>query len=326
MSTSSVSTQGSLATYSGMKAVLSATQSTYIGAGDHIMWNSVVSQVGNDIWLDTVTPYTAGAGASIGRFTLAAGKTYRIEMRVPVQLSAQGALYYRLYNVTAGAWASSAGAYAISGVGENTVSDTGGLIDIVTPTTNTVYETRIVSATNLTNIFSALGEPQLIIETVAAQIPYQTNASFRELVVTKSQVLKQNATDNGGFHAYMFDINQNVAGWTTMLTITPSPTVGTYYQATARADIVGHTGGVGNATTYGAIWVMDSTNGAMTSGQIVGPSTSGAGPAQFRVLTSGSQWLVQVGSSNLANTFQGTAKIEILLPHSAGSYAAFTVS
>lgn len=325
MSTSSVSTQGSLATYSGMKAVLSATQSTNIGGGDHIKWNSVVSQVGNDIWLDTTSPYTSGAGASIGRFTLAAGKTYRVEMRVPVQLSAQGALYYRLYNVTAGAWASSAGAYSISGVGENTVSDTGGLIDIVTPTTNTVYETRIFSATNLTNIFSAAGEPQLIIETVAAQIPYQTNASFRELAVTKSQVLKQNLTDPCSLQTYFFDINQ-ITSWVTLLTITQTPTTSIWYRSTVTADICGHTGGVDNGLLKGAVWYFDCTNNVLTSGSLVAGTTSGGGAPQFRILVSGSQFLIQMQSSTGVNTWQGSAKIEVLLPRSGGSTATFTVS
>src|SRR6185369_17369342 len=66
---------------------------------------------GAAIILDTSTGYSNGAGASIGRFTLAAGRTYSLRADIPyVSFSAAtGSVEYSWYNVTTGQYLGSTG-------------------------------------------------------------------------------------------------------------------------------------------------------------------------------------------------------------------------
>lgn len=56
-----------------------ATYSTNVGVGDHLKFDGTVFTRGSNISLDTTTTYNTSTNtASIGRITLAAGKTYRL--------------------------------------------------------------------------------------------------------------------------------------------------------------------------------------------------------------------------------------------------------
>ena len=56
-----------------------STYSTNVGVGDHIKFDGTVFTKGNNISLDTSSAYSnSNNTASIGRITLAAGKTYKL--------------------------------------------------------------------------------------------------------------------------------------------------------------------------------------------------------------------------------------------------------
>lgn len=56
-----------------------ATYSTNVGVGDHLKFDSVAFSIGSGISLDTSTTYNTSTNtASIGRITLAGGKTYKL--------------------------------------------------------------------------------------------------------------------------------------------------------------------------------------------------------------------------------------------------------
>jgi hypothetical protein len=88
-----------------LEAYMSTNQTTNLGVGDHVKFNGTIATAGSNITLDTSTTYTNGAGASIGRFTLASGHTYWLfgNLTSVVYNTSSDAIYYYWYNVTAGA-------------------------------------------------------------------------------------------------------------------------------------------------------------------------------------------------------------------------------
>jgi hypothetical protein len=83
--------------------VSGSSQTSNIGVGDHIIFNSSTFQQGSDITLDTSTPYTTTLGAaSIGRITLAANHSYKLTSNI-VQVS-NGSVYYQWFDATNGAF------------------------------------------------------------------------------------------------------------------------------------------------------------------------------------------------------------------------------
>ena len=63
---------------------LAGAQTSNVAAGDHVKFDTVVESSGTSVTLDTSTTYTTTAGAaSIGRFTLKGGKTYRLDAGIP---------------------------------------------------------------------------------------------------------------------------------------------------------------------------------------------------------------------------------------------------
>jgi hypothetical protein len=61
-----------------------ALYSTNIGVGDHIKFNTVGYALGGNITVDTTTTYTSAANvASLGRATVAGGKTYMLTGTIP---------------------------------------------------------------------------------------------------------------------------------------------------------------------------------------------------------------------------------------------------
>lgn len=130
-------------------ASLSASQITDIAVGDHVKWNQTDALSG--VTLDTTTAYTSAAGASIGRFTLSAGKTYRLRAKLKGTFSgATGRLEYQ--------WATDSGATVGRGALALTVTsasnegDQQEAIAIVTPASNTLYEVRLTAVTALSLI------------------------------------------------------------------------------------------------------------------------------------------------------------------------------
>ena len=78
---------------------LAGAQTTNISAGDHVKFDTVVTSSGSSATLDTSTTYTTTQGAaSIGRFTLKAGKTYRLDAGIP--WSDDGYIRFKWYDAT----------------------------------------------------------------------------------------------------------------------------------------------------------------------------------------------------------------------------------
>lgn len=130
---------------------LASDQSSHLGANDHVAW-SATSQSGSAVSLDTSTAYTAAAGASIGRFTLAAGN-YLLMAGVEAHTSgASGRLEF--------SWSDDGGTlHGVKGVsicGTSIGSDAAQpiAVAIVSPGSSSLYEVRITSASGVASILA----------------------------------------------------------------------------------------------------------------------------------------------------------------------------
>ena len=143
-------------------AQLQGAQTTNVAQDDHVKFSTVVESSGTSVTLDTSTTYTTTAGAaSIGRFTLKGGKTYRLSGGVPWH-GGGGLIRFAWYDATNGAYLSQ------SINVETTTGSAGGAGAVVTPTADTLVELRInsISSTSFGNASGRL-YPWAIIETIA---------------------------------------------------------------------------------------------------------------------------------------------------------------
>jgi hypothetical protein len=145
-----------------LRAEMRTDQTTNFTAdSDHLKMNTVDSSSGSSITLDTTTTYTNGAGASIGRYTLAAGKTYVLRASIPdvsFTNGGNGFLGYRWYNLTGAAYI---GNNSIIVSSEYAASPDGGFGSyaeaVITPAVSTVVELRISLSGAITAIGSSGG-------------------------------------------------------------------------------------------------------------------------------------------------------------------------
>src|SRR3990172_3690313 len=127
-------------------ARLQAGQSSNMSNNDHLKFDTVVAFRGGDITLDTTTAFSAAQGAaSIGRFTLKAGKTYKLRGQVPYILctGATGLVEVSFFDATLNA--ELPGNRAVALVATTATNDIGGGIAeaIFTPTQDTLVELRL---------------------------------------------------------------------------------------------------------------------------------------------------------------------------------------
>lgn len=161
-------------TRSGVKeyvfAKLDALQNANIGAGDHIKFDAVLASRGNSIVLDTATTYSNSNGAaSIGRFTLKAGLTYKLFASCPYLLgSGATGLADLQWNDVTGTPAALAGTIQSLLVATTATNDIGGgnAIAIFTPAVDSLVELRIITATALTQFGTAAREAFALVETI----------------------------------------------------------------------------------------------------------------------------------------------------------------
>lgn len=128
-------------------------QTTNIGAGDHVKFNTVARAGGTGISVDTSTAYTTTLGVdSIGRITLAANATYEIRAQIPkATFSALGSIRVAIVNADTGAVISRNGL----GIDPTSVTTEAGdmsLTAMISVSVATRMELRIIAATNLTQI------------------------------------------------------------------------------------------------------------------------------------------------------------------------------
>ena len=180
------SQQGNGVVASYMQAFMNTTYSN-LAATDHLRFDTVTTQSGSDITLDSATAYsTANNVPSIGRFTLKAGKTYKLSYRAGTINTTDTYMRYAWNNVDTGAQIGEAqtawdgGAYPYASGGD--------LATIFTPTVDTRVAVRINSVGSGTNTWyggNGVDSQSVIIEVIAGQSAV-TGFTVDTLYVTRS--------------------------------------------------------------------------------------------------------------------------------------------
>jgi len=162
-----------LATKSGVVeylfAKLDTLQNANISANDHVKWDTVLASRGASVTLDTTTAFSAATGAaSIGRFTLKAGLTYKLSAAIPYLLGsgATGLLDVQWFDASLNA--ALPGVISSLLVATTATNDIGGgmPVAIFTPTQDTLVELRLITVTALTQIGTAAREAWAMVETI----------------------------------------------------------------------------------------------------------------------------------------------------------------
>ena len=134
-------------------AILGSDQTGDFAANDHVKFNTVDKSSGSSISLDTTTTYSKSNGAaSIGRFTLAAGKTYNLRGQLAASFDSTDDVAYRWYDVTSGATALGAGSQKLSVTSTSHFSNANLAEAIITPTVSTLVELRIEGQVGINRI------------------------------------------------------------------------------------------------------------------------------------------------------------------------------
>lgn len=150
-------------------AKLDTLQNANIGANDHVKFDTVLASRGGAVTLDTTTAFAATTGAaSIGRFTLRAGLTYKLQAAIPYILGsgATGLLDVQWFDATLNA--ACPGVIASALVATTATHDIGGGVPtaIFSPGTDTLVELRLITVTALTQIGTAAREAWALVETI----------------------------------------------------------------------------------------------------------------------------------------------------------------
>lgn len=157
----------------------------------------------------------------------------------------------------------------------------------------------------------------------AGALDMGTSASWLRAVYSKT--LRTQAAEAANFAHREAITLAGVTTYSTIKTLTPSGTAGSYTRGIVRAIIAGSTGGVGNGATVSQ-WYFDISAGAPTVAVIGTDTTSGTGAPAFRLNVSGDAIQIQVQSSNGTGEFGGVADIEIVAPRPEGTARTWTVS
>lgn len=162
------------ATRSGVKeyvfAKMATQQATNVATGDHLKLDTVVTSRGGSVSLDTATAYVTTIGAaSIGRFTLKAGLTYRLRASIPYVLAsgATGLVNYGWYDATGdAALPGSQGAALVATQAEHEIG--GGYAEaIFSPGVDSLVELRFILATAVTQYGTTTTQtPSAFVETI----------------------------------------------------------------------------------------------------------------------------------------------------------------
>lgn len=132
-------------TLSRMEATLSAPQTVNLTTGtDHIRFNVVDQVVGSGITLDTATAYTSAAGvASLGRFTVRGGGTYRLTANAGLWDTSTAFASLAWFNADSNTRVGPIATLFLAGTDGSDAAATA----TVTPLADTRYEVRITSGT-----------------------------------------------------------------------------------------------------------------------------------------------------------------------------------
>ncbi len=141
-----------------LRAEMRSIQNSNLSSNvDHLKFANVQASAGGSVSLDTATTYTStGGAASLGRFTLAAGKTYRMVANIPYATATVSGtistLDYSWYNATTGTLIGSNGGFRSAGTAASNDEHTGYAEAIFTPSSTTLVEVRLTVASNIATI------------------------------------------------------------------------------------------------------------------------------------------------------------------------------
>lgn len=143
-----------------MRTVQSAD---FVTNTDHLKFDTAAGSSGSSITADTTTTYTNGAGASRGRFTLAAGKTYKLTAIVPFASfsNSNGALDFGWYNITGSAQLGSSGGLTPENYTGGVNNRIGYAEAIFTAAVTTTVEVRFATTNVVVNIGLSSGADDL---------------------------------------------------------------------------------------------------------------------------------------------------------------------
>jgi hypothetical protein len=161
---------------------------------DHINFNVASASAGTSISLDTTSAYTESGGASRGRFTLAAGRTYILRGTIPIArfTASTGVMNYSWYNVTSGTTIGNAGgvypANATGGQNRTSYAEA-----VITTNTSTIVELRVTDQTDLSiiGLASELLYPSAFIQVLSGA----QEVSAAEYLQAEMQTLESDAAD-----------------------------------------------------------------------------------------------------------------------------------
>jgi hypothetical protein len=142
------------ATKTGVKefvfAKMATQQSTNIAANDHIKFDTIVTSRGGSVALDTTTAYVTTAGAaSVGRFTLKGGLTYKLTAAVSFYLgsAATSTAVLRFYDATNAANLPGVACSVWPASDATGEFSAGEAVAVFTAPSDVLVELRIISAT-----------------------------------------------------------------------------------------------------------------------------------------------------------------------------------
>jgi len=132
--------------------------------------------------------------------------------------------------------------------------------------------------------------------------------------ITNRQIRSSSSVSNNLVYESAISLS-NVNDWTTIKTLTPSPTTGIYAKGVVEGYVCG---AAGTTTGVGSFaWQIDINNTTFSTSYIgTGTATLSAGTTpRFRVLVSGTNFLIQAQSSSWPTTpFSGLAYVKMYLP------------
>jgi len=236
---------------------LSGDQSTGLTNGDPIQWDTDSSSAGNDITLDGVT--------NVGRFTLAAGKTYKLSAMLQAVFSgSSGTATFQWYNVTGAAYIGKQHT-AVPMNSTNLSNIASPAVAYVTPSVSTDVELRLNGIpTSLSSIESDTS--WATIEAVHG------NGLFAGSYLYASMTVNSQSISNGGTIEYDEVLNSNGDS----ISLDTSTNVGRFtlsggrnYRITTQIAAT-HTGD--NTVVH---WNLYSVTGAAVIGNCVGMTAKG---------------------------------------------------
>ncbi len=152
----------------------------------------------------------------------------------------------------------------------------------------------------------------------------RASGSFTVVNATTYEQVGGATTSNNFVQRRIVEI-PTVTAYSTVLTIAPSGSGGSFTRGRVAVTVAGSTGGVGNGLCIGD-WYIDVSNGNPTVSTIQATVSSGVGSPLFQLATSGLQVFCQVQSANGTGSFGGFATFDLYLPKPEGTTRTWSIT